>query len=103
MHVGYESSCQQNKLGMLFALSHSKRCDRNERLDGLPFTERLLSGIQTHGHGQVVQRTYLAVMSTYEGVRNESLGCILINKLVVSYCMQLSVNTRVNFSSWTSK
>ena len=38
---------QQSRIEKLFAQTHSKLCDWNERLDGLPSSEPLLSGIQT--------------------------------------------------------
>ena len=38
---------QQRRIEKLFAQTHSKICDWNECLDGLPSSEPLLSGIQT--------------------------------------------------------
>ena len=38
---------QQRRIEKIFAQTHSKICDWNERLDGLPSSEPLLSGIQT--------------------------------------------------------
>ena len=38
---------QQRRIEKLFAQTHSKICDWNEHLDGLPSSEPLLSGIQT--------------------------------------------------------
>ena len=47
--------------------SHSKLCDLNEHLDGLPSTESLLSGIQARD--QVPQRAYLYLRTTHNKPR----------------------------------
>ena len=77
---------QQSRLEKLCAQTHSKLCDWNEWLDGLPSSEPLLSGIQTSwpssGNGQSISHLNLFFPRTF--AENPTLRLV---KLFSGYCL----------------